>query len=152
LLRNEDGMVTIYEKTICTLNKDQEVKTKHIAQNYSTTSASQEKLDLESKVEHNLQNHSLTHQLSNTKKETYKIPTIINGRLSREGTSRPIQRRTLQQGNKNLNITRKTVNSMCSRHKILVIGDSHARGLSDKISNCLDDTFSVFGITKPVPL
>lgn len=35
------------------------------------------------------------------------------------------------------------------RYKILVIGDSHARGLSEKISNCLDDSFRVFGITKP---
>jgi hypothetical protein len=40
---------------------------KHIAQNYPITSASQEKLDLESKTEHNLQIHSLTNQLSNTK-------------------------------------------------------------------------------------
>ena len=68
LLRNEDEMVTIYEKTTGTFNEDQEEKIKHIAQNYSITSASQGKLDLESKVEHNLQNHSLTHQLSNTKK------------------------------------------------------------------------------------
>ena len=35
------------------------------------------------------------------------------------------------------------------RYKILVIGDSHFRGLSEKISNCLDNSFSVFGITKP---
>jgi hypothetical protein len=41
---------------------------KHIAQNYSITSILQETLDPESKVEHNLQNHSPTHQLPNTKK------------------------------------------------------------------------------------
>jgi len=142
-------MVTIYEKTIGTFILVQEENIKHIAQNYSITSASQGKLDPENKVEHNLQNRSLTHQLSNTKKETYNIPTIINGRVSREGTSRPIQRRTLQQGKMNPNITMKTVKSMCKRHKILVIGDSHVRGLSEKISNCLDDTSSAFGITKP---
>jgi hypothetical protein len=56
---------------------------KHIAQNYPITGASQEKLDLESKIEHNLQNGSLTNQLSNTKNAIYNIPTIINGRLSR---------------------------------------------------------------------
>jgi hypothetical protein len=66
LLRNEDGLAVMYEETICTLNKDLE-KMKHIAQNYSITSASQEKLNLKSKIEHNLQNHSLTNQLSNTK-------------------------------------------------------------------------------------
>ena len=44
---------------------------------------------------------------------------------------------------------RNTVKSECKRHKILVIGDSHVRGLSEKIGNCLDNSFSVFGITKP---
>jgi hypothetical protein len=48
-----------------------------------------------------------------------------------------------------LNTTKKTVTSLCRRHKILIIGDSHVRGLSEKISNCLDDSFSVTGITKP---
>jgi hypothetical protein len=68
LLRDEDGMETIYENTISTINKDQEEKMKHIAQNYSSTSTSQETIDPENKVEHNLQSHSPTHQLSNTKK------------------------------------------------------------------------------------
>jgi hypothetical protein len=84
-------MEPIYENPICTINKEQEEKVKHIAQNYSITSTSQETLGPESKVEHNLQNHRLTHQLSNTKKETYNIPTIINGQLSREGTSWTMQ-------------------------------------------------------------
>jgi hypothetical protein len=35
------------------------------------------------------------------------------------------------------------------KHKICIIGDSHVRGLSDKVSNGLDDTFSVIGITEP---
>jgi len=68
LLQNEDGLETIHEKPICTIRKNQAEEMKHIVQNYSITSASQEKLDLESNVEHNLQKHSLTHQLSNTKK------------------------------------------------------------------------------------
>ena len=37
----------------------------------------------------------------------------------------------------------------CRRHKIVIIGESHVRGLSEKISSCLDDSFSVTGITKP---
>jgi hypothetical protein len=44
---------------------------------------------------------------------------------------------------------RKTVKSACRRHRLLIIGDSHIRGLSEKINNCLDDCFSVLGITKP---
>ena len=48
---------------------------RHIAQNYSITSASQEKLDLESKVEeHNLQNHSLTHQKIERERSTTYQP------------------------------------------------------------------------------
>ena len=41
----------------------------------------------------------------------------------------------------NPNIMRNTVKSACKKHKILIIGDSHVRGLSEKISNCLDDSF-----------
>ena len=49
----------------------------------------------------------------------------------------------------NLNSTRKTVILACNKHKILIIGDSHVRGLAEKISNHLDDSFDVCGITKP---
>jgi hypothetical protein len=51
--------------------------------------------------------------------------------------------------NVNLTTTKKTVTSACRRHKILIIGDSHVRGLLENINNCLDDSFSVIGITKP---
>jgi len=34
-------------------------------------------------------------------------------------------------------------------HKILIIGDSHVRGLSEKVRNGLNDAFSVTGVTKP---
>jgi hypothetical protein len=51
---------------------------RHIAQNYSITSASQENLDLESKEEHNVQNHSLTHQSSNKQKKKKEIYNITN--------------------------------------------------------------------------
>jgi hypothetical protein len=55
-------------------------KIKYTGQNCSTTNESQEELNLKNKVELNLQNHSLTHQLSNIQKEeTYITPTIING-------------------------------------------------------------------------
>ena len=34
-------------------------------------------------------------------------------------------------------------------HKILINGDSHARGLSEKVRNSLNDVFSVTGVTTP---
>jgi len=87
LLRNEDGLETVYEETIGTIQKDQPEIMKSTAQNYTITSTSKKKRGLE----HNLQKHCLIHQLSNTKKETYNISTILNGCLSSEGTGCPIQ-------------------------------------------------------------
>jgi hypothetical protein len=49
-----------------------------------------------------------------------------------------------------LNSSKNIVMPTCRKHKILIIGDSLARGLSEKISNSLDNTFTVFGITKPM--
>jgi hypothetical protein len=47
-----------------------------------------------------------------------------------------------------LNTSEKTVTPACRRHKIVIIGDSHVRGLSEKVNNYLDDSFSVISITK----
>jgi hypothetical protein len=55
-------------------------KMKCTGQVCSTTEDPQEELNMKSKVEPNIQNHSLTHQQSNIKKEeTYIIPSIIHG-------------------------------------------------------------------------
>jgi hypothetical protein len=35
------------------------------------------------------------------------------------------------------------------KHKILILGDSHAKGLCEKISNSLDSSYSVMGVSKP---
>ena len=92
-------------------------------------------------MELNLQNHSLTHQLSNIKEdENYIIPRIINGQISRKDTSRIIKQRTSLQKKVKLSTAKKTVTLACRRHKLLIIGDSHVRNLSEKISNCLDDS------------
>ena len=61
----------------------------------STTEEPQEEPNMKTKVEPNLQSHSLTHQQSNIKKEeAYIIPSIINGRISRKDTSRNIKQKT----------------------------------------------------------
>jgi hypothetical protein len=50
----------------------------------------------------------------------------------------------------NLNTSKKSITSAHRRYdEILVIGDSHIRGLSKKVCKCLDDSFSVTGITNP---
>ena len=34
-------------------------------------------------------------------------------------------------------------------HKIVILGDSHARGLSSNVRNNLDDNYTVCGLVKP---
>ena len=124
---------------------------KYTVQDCSSVEEPQEELNTKTKVELNLQNHNLTHQQSNMKEEeeTYIIPRIINGRISRKDTSRTIKQRTSLQKRMKLNTSKKTITLACKKHKILIIGDSHVRGLSEKISDCLDYSFGVTGITKP---
>jgi hypothetical protein len=53
------------------------------------------------------------------------------------------QKRMLQ------SVPKKTKAVAHRNHKILLIGDSHVRGLSEKVGNGLNDAFSVIGVTKP---
>jgi len=84
---------------------------------------------MKTQVELNLQNPSLTHQQSNVKEEekTYTISSIINGRISREDTSRTIKQRTSIQKRVKLNISKKTVTSAHRGYEIFIIGDRHVR-------------------------
>jgi len=66
-----------------------------------------------------------------------KIPTLVN-----RSTSTTV------------NTTRTCHNLECNAHtkvdhKIVILGDSHARGLSSNVSNNLDDNYSVCGLVKP---
>ena len=63
-------METIYEGTISTINKDQEEKVKHIAQNYSITSASQDKLDLQHTNHNKWASIKRGYKLAHTAKDT----------------------------------------------------------------------------------
>jgi hypothetical protein len=40
-------------------------------------------------------------------------------------------------------------NSDFNKHRIILLGDSHVRGCSEKLANILGNAFSVIGITKP---
>jgi hypothetical protein len=65
-----------------------------------------------------------------------KIPTLINGTVTRVSTKHT--RHNLKKD------TQTTVD-----HKIVILGDSHARGLSSNVKNNLDDNYSVCGFVKP---
>ena len=43
----------------------------------------------------------------------------------------------------------KTNKSTKAKHKILIIGDSHARGIDSEIQQNLNDDFEIQGIVKP---
>ena len=45
--------------------------------------------------------------------------------------------------------TKTLVSSQCKRNKVLIIGDSQVRDLSEKIRNKLNIPYNVTGITKP---
>jgi hypothetical protein len=87
-------------------------------------------LDIREKRQHNLQ-----------------IPTLINGQISMKVTSKEAYDSSGKQKRK----TRSPQNKIkaFSNHKILIIGDSHAKGISEKVSNSLNNTYSVTGISKP---
>ena len=149
--QNDDRLVNMHGKTIATINNDQGKKMKHTVQNPSIASITRLGNQVRGEiVEHNLQTHGLTHQLINEEnKENRNIPTIINGRLSTENTGQTVQQGTSHQGKRNLNLINKIAKSERRKHKILIIGDSHVRGLSERIMDHLDDSYSVFGISKP---
>lgn len=79
--RNENRMKTMYENKPRAINNEQKEKRKYTGQNCLTTKEPQEALNMKTKVELNLQNPSSVHQQSNLQKEkeTYIIPSIING-------------------------------------------------------------------------
>ena len=78
----------------------------------------------------------------------YKIPTLINGRASCEAkVITPGQRSTLP-GEGKSNTSEQYATQTHNLNKIL-LGDSHIRGLADRMNSSLGSSFSVTGITKP---
>jgi len=107
-------------------------------------------LHVNSKAGLNLKNHSATQQHSNTKKkEACFIPTIINGQITNKETSRNIKQTPSHQQKLMQKTTKTSISSTGRRNKILIIGDSHGRGISERIRNYLNVPFNVTGITKP---
>ena len=66
-----------------------------------------------------------------------KIPTLVNGSTSTEVRTKHTRH--------NLKNNAQTIVD----HKIVISGDSHARGLSSNVKNNLDDNYSACGFVKP---
>ena len=72
-----------------------------------------------------------------------------NGQVSNEDVRKTINQRTVSLKGRQCNTPKMITTSAHKKQKILIIGDSHVRGLSDKVRNGLDDDVSVLGIVKP---
>ena len=147
----DDKIVNPHKKTLTAVSNDQKKGMKHIARNHPTTSTIlQENQDPENVTELNLQNYGSAYQsVDGDHKKTYNIPVIISERQSIGNTGRTMQQGISHQGATHSNSINVTTQSECKKHKILIIGDSHVTGLSEKIIDRLDDSYSILGIAKP---
>jgi hypothetical protein len=106
--------------------------------------------DLGNVAKHNLQNCDSAYQSSDEgHKGTYYIPTIISERQSPGNIGWSMQQEISHQGTTHPNSMNETLQSERKKHKILIIGDSHVIGLSEKIIDRLDNSYSVLGIAQP---
>jgi len=128
--------------------RKQEVKNPELAS--STAVNLQERLNANTKKKHNLKTHSETLQHPCvTKEESCPIPTLINGQITNDDSSMKIKQLSSHHQKMKQKPAKTLVSSLCRRNKVLVIGDSHVRHLSEKIRNKLNFPCNVTGITKP---
>ena len=131
-------------------DSDQEREVKNVELGCSNIVDLHKGLHVNSKARLNLKNHSATRQHSYTKEEEARfIPTIINGQITNKETSRNIKQTPSHHQKLKQKTTKTSVSSTGRRNKILIISDSHVRGISERIRNYLNVPFNVTGITKP---
>jgi hypothetical protein len=83
------------------------------------------------------ENSSLRSRQVHRKDSANKIPTLVNGSTSTEV------------GNKNTRHNFKSNTLSIIDHKIMILGDSHARGPSSNMKSNLDDNYSGCGFVRP---
>jgi hypothetical protein len=147
---DDDGILNIHEELSATVIADLGVKGKNIAQDhYNAKSTPKENKDAGKLAAPNLQIHGLVCQpVIEGNNEIYNIPTVTNGRVSTGTIDRNIQQGILHQGKRNPITINRAEKAEYRKHKILIIGDSHARGLSEEFMDHLDDSYSVLGIVQ----
>jgi hypothetical protein len=147
---NEYGIKPACGSITLVTDSDQLNEVTNPEQACSTTEDLQEELNANTNVRPNPKTHSATQLHSHTRKEeAYSIPTITNSQISRKDTSKNIKQTTTHQQRTKQKSTKTSVSSTGGRNKILIIGESHARGLSERVRNYMNVHFDVTGITKP---
>jgi len=79
----------------------------------------------------------------------YKIPTISNGRVSSEATAVTLGQGSTSPRGKESDTSKQHVLQTHIQNKILLLGDSHIKGLAERMSISLGSSFNVTEITKP---
>jgi len=101
----------------------------------------------------NLHSKSETSQQKDIKEKgmgkKYKIPTIINGRISSEATAVTLGQGSTPPKGKEPVTRKQHALQTHIQNKILLLGDSHIKGLAERMSSSLGNSFNVIGITKP---
>jgi hypothetical protein len=108
----------------------------HKSENKSVKEAS-EYVSLRQNKSAHKENSSLRSRQVHRKDSPNKIPTLVNGSTSTEVSTKHIRH----------NLKSNTQSSI--DHKIMILGDCHARGLSSNVKNNLDENYSVCGLVKP---
>ena len=83
--------------------------------------------------------------------ETYSIPMIINRQISSEKIRRVTNPRMLNQGGDAKHTMNECSgrNASTSKHKVVILGDSHLKGSVPRTDNYLSSKSQVSGFIKP---
>jgi hypothetical protein len=88
-----------------------------------------------------------------------KIPTILNGqtqdtdnvKLTTSNKKNNLQTQTTNRVNKLKGHSKCSKHASQKRHKVVILGDSHARGCAARVKHLLNSDFEVFGSINPYP-
>ena len=125
--------------------------TKRDKQECIITASPQKELWKREESQPNLQSKNIAPRQYNAKgtNETYTIPTIINGRIPGKVSAMISDQTTTLLRERKLNTDKRYATRTHPNHNPLLLGDSHTRGLAERIGCSLGSSFTVTGITKP---
>jgi hypothetical protein len=114
----------------------QEINIEHDKQECLNNMRPQKELQKRAEIQPNPHNSSKTLRQYNIQgtNEIYTISTITNGQLSRKVLTMTSNQRATLLREKKLNTDKRYASPTHTNHNLLLIGDSHVRGLAEKIS------------------
>ena len=100
---------------------------------------------------HNLQSESASPQqmIIKGRDKNYKVPTVINGRVAEETPEMLWGKRSPIPWERVPKISGQNAKQIYTHINILLLGDSHIKGLAERMSISLGNSFRVSGFSKP---